>query len=33
MANKGFTMKVKTANGYVSLYPQTLLDKIDDLKI
>lgn len=33
MANKGFTMKVKTANGYVSLYPQTLLDKIDDLNI
>lgn len=33
MANKGFTMKVKTANGYVGLYPQTLLKKIDDLNI
>ena len=33
MANKGFTMKVKTANGYVSLYPQTLLEKIDGLNI
>lgn len=33
MANKGFTMKVKTANGYVSLYPQTLSKKIDGLNI
>ena len=33
MANKGFTMKVKTANGYVSLYPQTLLEKIDGFNI
>ena len=33
MANKGFTMKVKTANGYVSLYPQTLSEKIDGFNI
>lgn len=30
MANKGFTMKVKTNNGYVTLYPQTLTTQIEN---
>lgn len=33
MANKGFTMKVKTGNGYVNLYPQTLLSQIENVDI
>lgn len=33
MANKGFTMKVKTNNGYVTLYPQTLITQIENNNI
>lgn len=30
MANKGFTMKVKTSNGYVTLSPQTFSNQVID---